>query len=331
MKLTKLIISLISVLILSSCEHREFDYADVDAETAYIDVVFDWRNEPDANPETMSLYLFPTDGRSPIRHEFVGRDGGTIRVTAGTYHAICVNSDQRDVFFRNEEAHHTFEIITSELAALSLSPALRVSPLDVPRAPGSEDQSMMNQPPLLWSSSETDIVISPFPASKGRSRNGNQQVRMYPRRIVDTYIVKVKKINNIGHLQSLSATISDMADGYLPSAMTPNDNSATISLEMTHNADAATARGQFLTFGHCPANQRKHKLMLYAILTDGSKYYFEFDVSEQAHKDAADDNIHYITVECLDIPEPGSGGDDGGGGMSPSVNDWQTIQIDISM
>lgn len=331
MKLAHFLISIFSILILSSCEHREFEYADVDAETAYIDVVFDWCNDPDANPETMSLYLFPTDGRSPIRHEFVGRDGGTIRVTAGTYHAICLNSDQRDVFFRNQDAHHTFEITTSEVAALSLSPSMRVSPLDVPRAPGTEDQPMMNQPPMLWSSSETDIVISASPASKGRNRSGYQEVRMYPQLIVDTYIVTVKEINNIGYLQSLSATISDLSDGYLPSAMAPNDNSATISLVMPHNTDVATAQGQFLTFGHCPTNKRKHTLMLYAILTNSSKYYFEFDVSEQVHKDAADDNIHYITVECLDIPEPGSGGDDGGGGMSPSVNDWQTVQIDISM
>ena len=323
------LIPLSSFLILCGCIHREFEYAQEDMETAYVDVVFDWANEPTANPETMSLYLFPTDGGTPLRHEFVGSDGGTIRVNTGSYHAICINSDRRDVLYRNQDAHHTFEITTSELASLSLSPAMKVTPLDVPRAPGSEDQPMMNQPPLLWASSEKDFVFESFAAVRGRGRGGNPELRMYPVRIVDTYVIKVKKITNVESLQSLSATISGMSDGYLPSTQSSNDNSAILSVEMTHDADEATARGTFLTFGHCPSGQKTHRLMLYAILNDGSKYYFEFDVSEQAHKDASDDNIHYIEVECIDIPEPA--GDDAGSGLSPSVNVWNTIDITIEM
>lgn len=320
----------LSLLLLTSCNHREFDYAQEDIEVAYIDVVFDWCNEPDANPESMSLYLFPDDGREPVRHEFVGREGGTIRVTAGTYHAICVNSDNRDVFIRNKDSHSTFEITTSEVTTLSLSNSLKVSPLDVPRASGSEDQKIVNQPPLLWSSSQTDIVITSGPSGKGRTRAGNQELRMYPVRIVDTYVVTVNKINNIQNLQSLSATISDMSDGYLPAPGSPNESSAIISLDMSHDAANANAQGTFLTFGHCPADVRRHRLMLYALLTDDSKYYYEFDVSEQAHQGPADDNVHYITIELIDIPETG-GHDTGGGGMSPTVDDWQTVNINLDM
>lgn len=323
------LISLSSLLGLSGCTHREFDYGDEEVDAAYINVVFDWANEPDAAPETMSLYLFPTDGRETIRHEFTGRDGGQIRVTAGTYHAICVNSDQRDVFFHNKESHSTFEITTSELSSLSLTSLMSVSSREMPRAAGTESQAIMSQPPVLWASSVTGIIIPAGASTGSRSSGDGFVLRMFPARIVDTYVVTVRNITGIENLQSLSATVSDLADGYLPASGSPNDNVATIALDMAHNVEAACAQGSFLTFGHCPSTQRSHRLMLYAILTDGAKYYYEFDVSEQAHQGPADDNIHYITVETLDLPELGAS--DGGGGVSPSVTDWQTIDIDISM
>ena len=52
---------------------------------------------PDAAPETMSLYLFPLDGGKSQRYEFTDFRGGRIRVKAGEYQAICLNSDTRNL------------------------------------------------------------------------------------------------------------------------------------------------------------------------------------------------------------------------------------------
>lgn len=329
MKIRVLTLLILALLAVTSCVHREFeyDYEEEPDEVAYVSVVFDWVNEPEANPEAMSLYLFPYDGSESIHHKFVGRDGATIRVSPGLYHAICVNSDNRDVVFRNSHSHPAFEVTTTETKALNFSPSFIVRSENLPKAEGSENQPMMNQPPLLWSSSQTDILISPSPDSKNQA--ATQELRMYPARIVDTYVVTVKNIVNVEYLSSLSATISSMSDSYFPGSATPSDASATIPLEMTHDPGTASAEGTFLTFGHCPSGQRPHKLMLYAVLTDASKYYFEFDVSEQAHTDPDENNVHHIIIECLDLPDPS--GNDPGGGMDPSVDEWHSVDIGLEM
>ena len=68
----------------TSCEHK--DLCHDHAHAVEVEVVFDWRNAPDAAPASMSLYLFPGDGEA-LRYDFTGRDGGTIRVPIGKYEA----------------------------------------------------------------------------------------------------------------------------------------------------------------------------------------------------------------------------------------------------
>ena len=78
--------------LLSSCEHKDLCYDHPHRQN--VEVMFDWSADPEANPATMSLYLYPEEGGDPIRYEFTDKNGGNISVAAGTYRAICVNSDK---------------------------------------------------------------------------------------------------------------------------------------------------------------------------------------------------------------------------------------------
>lgn len=314
------------VVMLSSCVHREFEYESID--TTYLNVVFDWSEEPSADVASMSLYLYPDNGGKPIRFDFGTRDGGLVRLSPGIYHAICINNDRLEVDFRGGESHSTFEVTTAPAPSLSLGSSLAVRSRDLPKAPGTEAQELISQPPLLWSASLTGFQVEVAPPAK--QRTGYQELRMYPSRIVDTYIVTVKHIKNARHLKSLSATISDMADGYFPAHGKPNDTSALLPLALAHNTDNADAVGTFLTFGHCPADQRGHILMLYAVLSDDSKYYFKYDVGEQAHSQPDENGIYHIVVDNIDLPEP-TGGGGASGGLSPTVGEWQEIHIGIKI
>ena len=84
MRLLIIITTLASVVMLTCCQHQQELCFDHDRhERIPMDVEFDWSDHPDANPATMSLYLFPEDGRPSIRYEFEGRAGGRILVPAG--------------------------------------------------------------------------------------------------------------------------------------------------------------------------------------------------------------------------------------------------------
>lgn len=325
MRLRNLMILSALFFALTSCVHREFEYES--SRNAYLDVVFDWQNAPDAQPASMSLYLFKPDGGEPLRFDFVGRDGGTIRLEPGEYDAICVNSDTRDVYYRGKNSHSTFEVTTTEVRSLTFGSSVSVRSFELPRAEGAESQVLAKQPPRMWSSSITSFRVNVTPAAK--TKGNNQELRMFPNLIVDKYIVTVRNIKNVEYLNAMSATISHMSDGYLAGRQTHNDEAVTIPMELIHNPELSEAEGEFLTFGHCQSSQRKHRLMVYALMKDNSKYYFEFDVSEQAHAYPDENNIHHIIVECLDLPKPEGGGSTGG--FTPTIDDWQSVDIPLPM
>lgn len=89
----KLFIYLFAALAVASCEHKDLCYDH--SHTIDVEVVFDWRNASEAAPESMSLYLFPTNGGEALRYEFTDCGGGTIRVPVGNYGALCLNSARR--------------------------------------------------------------------------------------------------------------------------------------------------------------------------------------------------------------------------------------------
>ena len=74
----KLFIYLFAALAVASCEHKDLCYDH--SHTIDVEVVFDWRSASEAAPESMSLYLFPTNGGEALRYEFTDCGGGTIRV-----------------------------------------------------------------------------------------------------------------------------------------------------------------------------------------------------------------------------------------------------------
>lgn len=323
MRFLTIFVLALQVLSFSSCVHRNFEYDS--GQFGYVEVVFDWRNDPDAQPATMSLYLFPRDGGEPQRYEFVGRDGGIIRVLPGVYDAICINSDKRDVFYRNANLFDSFEVTTPEYTTMTFNTMLSVHSSELPGASGTENQRMMMPPPMLWSSSEIGFEITVNSRSKSKYEVDHQVLYMYPKRIVDTYVVTVKNVRNIQYLNSLRGTISDMSDGYLAGPQLRTDTEIRLPFDLGFDPTIGNAEGTFLTFGHCPYVRRSHKLVLYAILTDGSKYYYEFDVSDQAHNPPDENGIYHIVVEFLDIPEP-SGGD-----MSTNVGNWRYVDIYLNM
>lgn len=307
---------------MSSCVHRNFEYDG--GRFGYVEVVFDWMHDPSANPKSMVLFMYPRGGGEPVRFDFAGRDGGVITIAPGIYDAICVNSDQRDVLYEGINNFATFTVTTGELENIPLSRNIYVSANNVVKAPGTETQPVYDSPPMMWSSSETGFNVTVNSGSRSKIQVEHQILTLYPKPIVDTYMVTVKNIKNIENIKSLSGTLSDMSSGYLGGEQEDTDNAVILPFGLATYVENKRAEGTFLTFGHCPGKRRTHKLMLYAILTDDTKYYWEFDVSDQAHNPPDENGVHHIIVEFLDIPELG-----GNSNMGAAVGDWSTTDIFI--
>lgn len=317
MKTSQIIIMAIGVLATTSCRHKDL-YME-DEMTSELQVVFDWQNAPEANPESMALYLYEEDGLNPMRFIFSNKTGGLIKSPFGTHHAICLNADNTDwARMRNHGSIETLEIYTQDAEEIG-SRADNSS--TIPRPEGTENERIAETPGMLWGSRMNNISIIPH--------NGMQTITMYPQESVCHYTVDVYEVKNLEDIESsaVDATLSGMAEGYCHGSQSSTDNSVSFKFDLKGNAAEENLHGEFLTFGECPTTSTKHYLTLYMVLTNGSKWYHSFDVTDQV-TNAPDPTHVHIIVRGLDLPEPPK---EGNTELKTDVNEWQAINIGLQM
>ncbi len=307
-----------ATLMLLSCEHKELcmDHSHI----TNLEVEFDWQHAPEAAPATMSLYMFPEGGGEGMRYEFTDYHGGTIRIPTGNYRAFCINSDTEVIRYRNTKEYGTFELITRNVEALMGMRDLMISSEAVPRAPGAEDERTAFSPDPLWSD-RCDLV-------EVVAENGAQvsQLTLTPKSVVCTYTIEIHNVENLKYVNGLSGSLSGLTEGYLPGTDALGQDRVTIPFEVSYSPEEGIARGALRTFGHCYDTNVNHTLVIYAVMSDGGKYYYTFDVTEQMH--SADDqrNIH-IVIDKLPLPKPITNG----GGFKPEIDDWSSVDIELEM
>ena len=306
----------ISVILLmtAACTHKELCYDHT--HTRNINVEFDWSKAPDAQPKSMSLYLFPEDGGKPLRHEFTNVSGGTIRVVAGRYKAICLNSDTRNITIHNESDYDRFCISTKNIYSVSGLTSNKISTSSLPTVKGAEEERWVYSPELVWSARHDDLLIS----------EDNQTISMQPEGHIRNCHVRINNAENLQWITGISASLSSMAGGHHPSCKMESNELVTIPFDTLYDPKSQTVNGRFTTFGHCPDGDVTHNLIIYAVLADESQWFYTYDVTQQIH-DADDPYNIYITLDGLPLPKPVVDG----GGFKPSVGEWKEIEINISM
>ncbi len=314
---TAVILAGIILPLFSSCRHKDL-YME-DSMTSRLEVVFDWRNAPEADPSSMALYLYDEDGTSPMRFIFSNKTGGEIKAPFGMHNAICMNADNTNwARMRNKDNISTMEILTLDAESLS---AQRIGTRSVPRAEGTEDERIAQTPGMLWGSRENNIGIYPH--------SGTQTITMYPVEAVCHYTVDVYDVENLDKASSgsVDATLSGMAEGYCHGTESATDNHVSMAFTLNSDGSHNSLHGEFLTFGECPSLNLKHYLTIYTVLSDGSGWYKSFDVTDQV-ANAPDPRHVHIVVRGLPLPEPPS---DGGTKLSADVNEWQEVNISLQM
>lgn len=300
----------------TSCEHKELCYDHSDA--VDVEVVFDWCNAPDASPESMSLYLFPAGGEA-LRYEFTDCRGGTIRVPVGGYEALCLNSDTENVTYRNAERRETFEVTTRTADLLSGLSVLGVLSDGVPRVDGTESERVILPPDMLWSDYAESVELKPTA--------GTPTVTLSPEMSICRYTVEIRNAANLKYVSGISGSLSSMAESLYPGVGCDATckTGATIPFDAAVSADKSTVTGELFAFG-CPSARKTHTLTVYAVLSDESKWYYTYDVTDQIHS-APDRRDVHIVLDGLPLPKPIVNG----GGFLPDVDDWQSVNVDIEM
>lgn len=308
------ILSLGAALMLGSCEHKELCYDH--RHNAEVDVVFDWSKAPDADPETMDIYLIPENGGPAERFQFPGRNGDRITVPLGRYHAVGINSDSETNLLRGKEHWNTFEVYTVNASILS---TLGVRGGEPPRAEGTEDERVAYAPDRLWTAGKRDIRLT--------DPESSYTITLYPEYSLPHYTVKVINVTNLKYTYGVSGTLSSMAGGLKPGNGELTEERVLISFGGQADKEAGSISANFNGFGDCPTVAAPHMLTIYVVLSDGSKYYRSFDVTDQVHNAPDPRNVE-ILIDGLELPKPIING----GGFQPDVNDWANGEdIEIEM
>ena len=285
--------------------------------TGELRVVFDWREAPDAAPESMSLYLFPAAGGEPLRYEFAGCAGGVVTVPEGSYRALCLNSDTERVLCRDTELWERFECSTRTTELLAGYDAYGVRAESVPRAEGTADERIAATPDELWSDRAEQVAVA-----KGDTRT----LTLYPSTAVCTYTVEICGAENLKYAAALGGSLSGMAGGFLAGRGTTTAERVTVPFDASKSEDRTTLHARFLTFGQPAGSAASHMLIVYAVLSDNTKWYYTYDVTEQVRR-APDPYRVHILLEGLPLPKPIQNGN----GFRPDVDEWQTVKIDIAL
>ena len=328
-----------AAFILASCNHKPLWYGN--DLFAYLDVLFDWtRATGDPQPASVDLYLFPEKGGAP-QYDQKPMQGGTLRVPYGSYYALAFNNDTGSILVSGTDSLNTFKIYTR--GENILAPMGMNTKADL-RAKGTENQRVVLAPDYLWVGWEKDFDVI-FTDEKVTHT-------IYMEDRWQEIYVEIRGVKNFRYLASVSGALSGLAGGYKPgldkltnekviipfeglkldaeaAAEYHNQLQLTMKKAQTLTKDEASDSvfGQLVCFGHCPYEVNKHILTVYAVLSNGEKYMYSYDVTEQYHEQWNNRQV-YLVIDELPLPVPISGG---GEGMSLSMDSWYNEDISIDL
>ncbi len=292
-----------------SCRHKEL--CDEKIFVADVKVVFDWKKSPDAHVETMRVYLFPADGGKALLYEFADIQGGRITVPTGNYKALCINSDTDSLLYRNMDLYATFEVY-------SLDGSMNAATY----AAFNQDEFPAGRVSLSPDRFYTDRIEE----IRLEITENEQTIRFFPEEQTCRYRIEIRNVSNLQYVAAgwVTGGLSGMSVGRFLGENQLDAESAIIPFEM-YSDGVSTLRTEFLTFGGYSLKQT-HKVVVHVVMPDGNDKYYIYDVSEQIHT-APNPRDVYIILDGLPLPKPIVPG----GGFHTTVDNWESIDVDLPM
>lgn len=282
-----------------------------------ITVLFNWENAPEASPEGMTLYFFPTKSSGRIwRFDIAGPKGGEVEIPSGSYRLLAFNNDARPVNFTFTSAFDTFSATTSAAAG---------STAELPT---------IKMPEPLYAGTVNDLEITlcgvrytPYNATTVKEC-GKSLVRCSPSPRTCKYNVIVEDIENFDRVTGATAAVTGMAESVTLASDMLKEPSVAIPFKMSATGNN-TLEGKLLTFGALDSSAQT--LLITATLADGTTIRASHDVSDQILNSPDRRNVTII-VKGLKIPPPEKPDDPvgGDGNLDVDVAGWTVIEIDLS-
>lgn len=277
-------------------------------------VTFDWRSDPTARPEGMSVLFYPDGGGDYWQYEFA-LSGGSAHLPPGDYRVVCFNNDTGSILFENQEDYDK-ALITTRAARLTDGLGTDYAYSQPPRSREEEDQPVVSPPDVIWGCPGGEFTRRP---------DGEDLLTLAPVPLVARYTVRVVGTVNPGSVAQGAMAISGLAAGRLLSTTRKIPVEVTVPGAL-HTTPKGEMDGWLLGFGRV-ADRGRCLLSLYLVLRDGSRKVYEYDVTSIVES-APDPLDVEIIVTGPELPEIETGGS--GSGLDVGVDDWDVVDIELS-
>ena len=317
--------ALIALFLLTSCKMDMRELCDDHTHATNVQVTFDWQLSPEATAKGMAVYFYNLGkpANDPIRYDFAGMEGGTLKLTPGTWQAIAFNNDTETILLRGTESIHTMEAYTRQ-SSIEEGTMLTRSSGERWSTTRAENQSVILEPDELWCA-----VSEPFTLGIDEEPH---TISFKPEPRISEIIITIRNVPNLQYTSQFGGSITDLAPSIFMASGLQGVGRATQAFTIDV-IDSSTLRMHFHTFGLVPqieetGEQPSYQLTIYAILADGKEWSYTEDVTEQLNnqEELAEGLSINIELEDLPVPKPIVNGS----GFQPTIDDWQGTEIDVS-
>lgn len=320
-----------------SCEHKDLCY--LHPHGLEIEVVFDWVNAPEADPNGMSLYFYPEDGGDPRRFD-IGKDGGKVYLQVGKYHVVIYNNDSEYVKY-GYTCFYDHLLYTRESGILEPIGRGRRSN-GIPRPPGSNEESVRLAPNMMWGCSAMNIEVTDDGTKFTHEVIGSDQKEpqlkldevnkfkftFYPEELMCRYTYEVINLKNFEYVYEVCGMLTGMAGTLTLASGEIGRDCVSHPVEAFKDGEKEIITGEFHTFGHHLENDQSHYMMMYFCYSDGMIYPFYWNLTEQVHNAPDPRRVHLVLdASNVDLPDAIKNGS----GFIPSVDDFEDVYEDIVM
>lgn len=304
------------LLLCTSCKHKDLDFGSM----VQVIINYDWSHCPDASPLSMRLMAF-IHGTQPEPYPSEGSQGVTIALPINTYDFIAYNSDT-EVLITSGATWRDYEISCMK-TVLEKTAKMFANTRAVPKAKGTEDEDVIFEPDPLWYSSASAVTLT---------ANGRNSYTLPMKEGTHNYVFQIDNVTNLDQVVDMVITVSGFSASLYPAIEECSDTHCVIPFKAYKNG-SSSIKGTVRAFGHCPDPQQlhSHKLTLYMELDNGTKWYYTSDITDGMHDEDHIDggtgktDIPIVLPE-LPIPERFNAG-----GLQPSVEEWQEIEIKVPL
>jgi len=320
-RLTSALILLASALF-SSCEYKELCYDH--NHWAEITISFDWSKATSADVKNMTVlfYNLATPDAEPVRYDFAGSEGGTARLDPGTYRVVVYNKDTETILFRHYNSADSLEAYTRQS---SIEESSQIGRWGMPRAPGTENEPVILEPDPFYAAASAEVTLE--------QNDRDRTIVITPEYRYTTLSISINNVPNLQYTGQFGGTLSGLAAAR--QVVSGELSSATASQAFPARVvNDSTLQMEFRIFGHCPhlldGVANTHLLTIYAVLADNSQWYYTIDITQKFHDAVIDEQTEHIDItidEGIPIPKPIVNGS----GFQPTIDGWQSIEIEVGM